>query len=754
MVGIRKEKNLPERIARSIIQNEELFIQSLKIFANTSIVGSQGAQSGGSSGGPSGVGNYFRKDGDIVDGVFATRPSIATIADGEIDIRKITGDNYTSKVFLIPESGTEDELNFILGGSAGPIILGAEFPGQWLIMQPIAGAKITINHDISGFGDPTASPRKNFRTPDGNPIILENEQAVLVNFDSTSGQWSFLGTPGTAVAGDSCFAENDLGEVSGAQTIFFNRNRFVRMVVTGNTSIAFDTSEMMHGCWYQVTLEILQDTAGGNTVTFDDAPFENQITPKVYKAGNRYTSIRFYAYIIEEGGTIARIFAFEENQPFPIQFFDGYIQSRLTTDQTGNLDPNDHIEFDLNLATDNTIAVTTGGGQAAGKFTNFEVGHLYQCEAALAIESISHDEPELSFQWYNVSKAQFFGSQARALAMSTSERDSSLVMAKGFFVADAVGDTVEVRIKSQFQVGSIKAGDQSAEQMSYVIIKDCGVAGIENLEGNKIDAPEPTSPDTIGPIEIYQDIWERQTDANVDDYFIAGHASSEPEVGNTLPCMSSGTVRKLRVRVIVDGGGSANFWIRKNLVDDPVGIVLNTPDIGTHESDDGAIDVTFVKDDLISVRWRRNNSNGNFDIVPLVEIEYNEADGVQHWISDFQSKGGASLGFWCPRNGGKVNVGGNNQVDFQARMIVKGEIRDMVYYGTSPSGSDNTPEMKIRKNGIDQVTRTLATGGGTFIQRFTNTFVEFDTDDLLGCTGRCANAASNLEGRMGWKIEF
>ncbi|KKM73095.1 hypothetical protein LCGC14_1413960, partial [marine sediment metagenome] len=64
--GIRKEKNLPERIARTIIQNEELFIQSLKIFANTSIVGSQGAQAGGSSGGPSGVGNYLRKDGDAM----------------------------------------------------------------------------------------------------------------------------------------------------------------------------------------------------------------------------------------------------------------------------------------------------------------------------------------------------------------------------------------------------------------------------------------------------------------------------------------------------------------------------------------------------------------------------------------------------------------------------------------------------------------------------------------------------------------
>ena len=116
--GIRKEKNLPARIARSLIQNEELFIQSLKIFANTSIVGSQGTQAGGSTGGSSGVGNYLRKDGDIMDGPIAFQPTIASIVANQIDIRKSEGTNYTSKLFLVAEVGFEDELNFILGGES------------------------------------------------------------------------------------------------------------------------------------------------------------------------------------------------------------------------------------------------------------------------------------------------------------------------------------------------------------------------------------------------------------------------------------------------------------------------------------------------------------------------------------------------------------------------------------------------------------------------------------------------------------
>ncbi len=502
--GIRKEKNLPERIARTIILNEQLFIQDLKIFANTSIVGSQGVQSGGSSGGPSGVGNYLRKDGDKMDGPIAFQPSIASIVANQLDIRKSVGTNYTSKVFLIAESGTEDELNFILGGVAGNFLVGAEFPGQILVIQPIQTHKITINNDPSGVGDPAAVPPFNIRTPDGNPVVLENEQAVMLIWDSTSSQWSFLNAVASGLSGDpQCFTEKDLGDVSGAQTIVFNDNAFARMRAIGDTTLAFDVSSLTIGKWYKLTVEILQDETGGHIVTFTDAPFQNGVVPIVFKAANRYTTINFYAYTDVDGEvSIVRIFAFPtqfDTADQSKEFFDGYIQARLDTDQTANLTVSKHIEFDLPIATDSTIAVSTGSGQAAGLFTNFEVGHLYQCEVAIAVESLSQADSEFSFQFYNVTKAQFFGSQARALAVSNAEFDSSLVIAKGFFIADAINDTIEVRIKSMFGVNSIKAGDQSAEQMSYVVIKDCGVAGEANLPGNTTPAPIPDPPST--PLE-------------------------------------------------------------------------------------------------------------------------------------------------------------------------------------------------------------------------------------------------------------
>lgn len=45
--GVRKSRNDRDRITRALIKDEEQFIQSLKIFNNTSIVGAQGASSGG-----------------------------------------------------------------------------------------------------------------------------------------------------------------------------------------------------------------------------------------------------------------------------------------------------------------------------------------------------------------------------------------------------------------------------------------------------------------------------------------------------------------------------------------------------------------------------------------------------------------------------------------------------------------------------------------------------------------------------------
>ncbi len=740
--GIRKEKNLPERIARTIILNEQLFIQDLKIFANTSVVGSQGSQAGGSSGGPSGVGNYLRKDGDAMDGVFATRPSIATIADGEIDISKVTAINYTSKAFVIAEGGSDvDELNFIFGGVVGTTITGAEFPGQWLIIQPIAGQTITINNDVSGFGDPIATPKQNIRTPDGNPVILKNEQSVLLNFDSTSGQWSFLGAVGTSVLGDICFPEKDSGDQSGALTIFFNRNRSCRMRVIGNLTITFDTSEMIFGKIYFLTVEVLQDPTGQRIVTYADAPFENNLTPKVFKAANRYTSTRFYAYKLDAGSAV-RIFAFDEFQEFSQEFFDGYIQARLDTDQTSNLTASKHVEFDLKIATDNTILVTTGSGQSAGIFTNFEVGHLYQCEVALAVESLAQADSEFSFQFYNVTKAQFFGSQARALTVSNAEFDSSLVIAKGFFVADAISDTVEVRIKSMFGVNSIKAGDQSAEQMSYIIIKDCGVAGIDNLPGNIIPAPTPTGPEVVGPLKGYM-IGHMQFNSPITSHFSLGGGTPGTSIAtSTVPAMGNGKFKTLRTHIDVDSGDDLDLATYVNGISS--GLIF-TPinGVGNHITD--LLDRAFVKDDLISLSLGRTGSSGNINFANWLEIEYNSND---FWFYGPRAIGGQGTDQFSPLIGNAVHitpgVNGTVRLDHQRAIGRSGTIQDFVYYGTAPSGTGDTI-ISIEVNGfVVFSTPSLAVSAGPNIFRFDGIGIVVNANDLINI---------KMNGRVGTTME-
>lgn len=727
--GIRKEKNLPERIARSLIQNEELFIQSLKIFANTSIVGAQGAQAGGSSGGSSGVGNYLRKDGDIMDAVFATRPSIATIANNEIDISKLTATNYTSKVFIIGEGSADDELNFIVGGVAGTTVLGAEFPGQWLIIQPIAGQEITINNDASGFGDPTATPRQNIRTPDGNPVILKNEQAVLLNFDTTSGQWSFLGAVGSSIAGDpQCFTENDLGDVSGAQTIVFNDNAFARMRAIGNTTIAFDTSKLLFGKWYKLTVEILQDPGGGHTVTFDDAPFENGIIPIVFTAGNRYTSIRFYAYKLDSGPAV-RIFAFDELQPFPLQFFDGFIQARLDTDQTANLTPNKHIEFDLPITTDSTIGVSTGSGQLAGLFSNFEIGHLYQCECHYAIEGVV-PSTELTVQFFNVTKGTFFGSQGRSQTTSHTLQDSNQPVAKGFFVADAISDVVEVRIRAASGIDKIIAGSGVADSTSYVVIKDCGVAGIENLEGNLVPAPEPTSAEVILPLKGYA--IARFSEGSES---LTLRSPLGPPSGSTgAPAMGSGKMKNNRTTIssYPASGGNLKIFTFVNsqgpqLGSGMVGIV-GTPTV--HDRD--GLDRAFVKNDIIGWQYKRSNGIGQLIYNNWSELEYEKNELWFYTVQSATVKDTERFSELISSGIHQDNAGPSGQTRFanQRSLGRDGLIKDFLYYGTILSGT-GPAIISIEVNGIVVFDSPDLPNTGLSIHRFDNVNILINENDLV-----------------------
>ena len=116
---------------------------------------------------------------------------------------------------------------------------------------------------------------------------------------------------------------------------------------------------------------------------------------------------------------------------------------------------------------------------------------MYQCECHYGIEG-AIDSSELTVQFYNVTKGSFFGSQGRTQLTTHALKDSNQPVAKGFFIADSILDIIEVRIKSVSGTNKIIAGSGSTDPTSYVIIKDCGVAGLVNLPGEIIPAPVDT----------------------------------------------------------------------------------------------------------------------------------------------------------------------------------------------------------------------------------------------------------------------
>lgn len=526
--------------------------------------------------------------------------------------------------------------------------------------------------------------------------------------------------PGLAILESTDTSPNnakDSGDVSGTLTLVFDTTRFCRMRVIGDLAITFDTSNLLVGKWQQLTVEILQDPTGNHNVTFTDAPFENQITPVVYKAANRYTTIRFYAYRISDSAV--RIFAFEENQPFSKDFFDSYIQARLTNDQLANLSPNDHLEFNLKIATDNTISVSTGVGQISGQFTNFKQGHLYQCECHSAIEG-SIPSSELAFQFYNVTKASFFGSQGRVQITSHALQDSNLPVAKGFFIADDVNDVVEVRIRANSGTTKVIAGNGSAEPTTYVIIKDCGVAGLANLEGNLINAPLPTEADTFGFHHLFAGEFSSYGSSFPLHVSFNGNASNGGIDMNHIPFPRSGNWVSVVCHVSQNNAtGKTNIFTR----------VVNTQVlVGDIPANNGAevrrfeADQAFLQEDRISVVIDRTDDPGTIRIHTNMEVLITNGGQDKTLISGAGRYFGQDNRFQnivgppYDNSPGPGQGGSESQWTWDAER--DGIIVEMWHYGTAPAGTGNF-DLAARVNGIDKALQNVPVKGSISLTKYT-----------------------------------
>lgn len=170
-------------MTRSLIKDEAQFIQSLKIFNNTSIVGAQGAQGGSQSNSPPLAGNFLRKEGDFMIGGFGLHPILVTIDTGVIDARiaAVVGgafqNNFSSRLIVNGEGAVDDDVDQILS---------EKIPGMLMVIQGIVGQVLTIKHLAKGGGD------EDIRTPDGLDFFVTGEQNVTLIYDAVNNEWAFM----------------------------------------------------------------------------------------------------------------------------------------------------------------------------------------------------------------------------------------------------------------------------------------------------------------------------------------------------------------------------------------------------------------------------------------------------------------------------------------------------------------------------------------------------------------------------------
>lgn len=188
--GVREANDTNKRVIKGLIQNEAQFIQSLRVFSNTSTLSGLGSTEGEINNSPKDPsGNYLSRLGDTMLGPFALSPPldfrIVIDANNTIDIGPLNDNaQYTSNVQLdsIQPNG------FVLD-----IIANAAFDGQLLFLRTFAPTSpFTISQGTLGNGG-------NIQTGDGNDLTVGDLQTVTLIFDealkigaNTRGSWRIL----------------------------------------------------------------------------------------------------------------------------------------------------------------------------------------------------------------------------------------------------------------------------------------------------------------------------------------------------------------------------------------------------------------------------------------------------------------------------------------------------------------------------------------------------------------------------------
>jgi hypothetical protein len=194
----------------------------------------------------------------------------------------LTVGNYSQRFVVSGEGAVDDDIKFIN-------ILDPRIDGIYSL-QGVAGHNLTlINQTIT---TPPDSNHKKIRTPSGADFVMTGNQTILLQYDSTAGE--FVVTSSGATFDPIILNETDRGNVSGAINIDWSAGNFHRMVLTGDTNISF-VNMPPAGKYEQIVVQIKQDVTGGHAVTWNDI-FTNGNEPVISTAADAYSVVTFYTY--------------------------------------------------------------------------------------------------------------------------------------------------------------------------------------------------------------------------------------------------------------------------------------------------------------------------------------------------------------------------------------------------------------------------------------------------------------------------
>ena len=171
--GVRDSNSTEKRVIKGLILNEAQFIQSLRVFANTSTLSGLGSTGTETNNSPlEASGNYLAKSGDIMLGQLGNAfDSIAAtnILSDILDVSKATGTTFPIVILQGESPPTADDLVTITQGED-------VFPFQELVIRTRSSVITIKNSD-------------NINTPDGNDLVLPVGSIIHLYFDTFLGEW-------------------------------------------------------------------------------------------------------------------------------------------------------------------------------------------------------------------------------------------------------------------------------------------------------------------------------------------------------------------------------------------------------------------------------------------------------------------------------------------------------------------------------------------------------------------------------------